>query len=239
MVADVDEAAAGAAADAVRRAGRRASAVGVDVADAAAVADLAARAVAFGGRISVVCNNAGVLVWGDTAAATPGDWRWLLDVNLLGVVHGIAAFTPVLLAQGTPARIVNTASTAGLAGSASLAAYSASKSAVIAASEALHEQLRDTPVGVTVLLPSNVESHILGAQRNRRAEYGMPAAEPMGTEPPGVGLHASTVADAALRAIRDGDLYAFTFPAADHERLRSSITERTDALLEALDRGGV
>ncbi len=201
---------------------------------------LAERAQSFAaGNLSVVCNNAGVLIWGDVTTTTVDDWRWVLDVNLLGVVHGVRAFLPLLLAQGRPAHIVNTASVAALQGSAPLTAYAASKSAVLSLSEALDQQLAGTNVGVTVLIPGNVESRILDSQRHRAAARGPRAAEPMGTEPPGVGIDASNVAAAALVAIRDGELYAFTYPADEGDRLRASLGARADALRRAAARGAV
>jgi short-subunit dehydrogenase len=118
-------------------------------------------------------------------------------------------------------------------------AYGASKAAVLSLSEALHAQLAGTNVGVSVLCPANIESGILDAQRNRPSSLGRRAAEPMGTEPPGVGIHASHVAAAALDAIRGGELYAFTFPDDEHAALRDSVEQRCAAILGAIDRGGV
>ena len=239
VVADIDGDDGKRVAAEIAAGGGRALAVAVDVTDAAAVDELADRAESFGdGSVAVVCNNAGVLVWGDATAAVD-DWRWVLDVNLLGVVHGVRSFLPRLLAHGRPARIVNTASVAGLHGAATLAAYAASKSAVLSLSESLDQQLDGTNVGVTVLIPGNVESRILDSQRHRSSSRGLRAAEPMGTEPPGVGIDAAHVAEAALAAIRDGDLYAFTYPAEEGKGLRTSISARADTPLRAAAKGAV
>jgi NAD(P)-dependent dehydrogenase (short-subunit alcohol dehydrogenase family) len=239
VVADIDEAAAATAAKEVEAVGRRAFAVGVDVADAEAMSRLADAAFEFGGTVEVLCLNAGVLLWGAAHESTIDDWRWILDVNLLGVVNGIRAFLPRLVEQGTPAHIVTTASVAGLRGSPALAAYSASKSAVVSLSESLSAQLADTPIGVTVLCPANIESRILDAQRTRPSTRGVKAPEPMGTAPPGVGIDAAHVAASALDAIRAGELYAFTYPADERDQLRASLEHRSAAILRAVDHGAV
>lgn len=239
VVADIDSEAADAAAREVEGLGRRALAVAVDVADPEAMCRLADDAFAFGGTVEVLCLNAGVLVWGAAHESTIDDWRWILDVNLLGVVTGVRAFLPRLLEQGTPAHIINTASVAGLRGGSALAAYSASKSAVVSLSESLNAQLADTAIGVTVLCPANIESRILDSQRTRDPSRGLKAPEPMGTAAPGVGIDASHVAASALDAIRSGELYAFTYPTDEREQLRASIEQRSAVVLRAVERGAV
>jgi NAD(P)-dependent dehydrogenase (short-subunit alcohol dehydrogenase family) len=240
VVADIDGDAARETALEIEHGGGRALAVRVDVTAADSVQALSDAAYEFGsGTVDVLCNNAGVLVWGNALVATREDWQWIVDVNLMGVVNGVAAFLPRMIEQGTRAHIVNTASVAALRGSAELPAYGASKAAVLSLSEALHAQLAGANVGVSVLCPANIESGILDAQRNRPSSLGRRAAEPMGTEPPGVGIHASHVAAAALDAIRGGELYAFTFPDDEHAALRDSVEQRCAAILGAIDRGGV
>lgn len=241
VVTDISASDAAEAADAARREHDvRTVVVAADVTEREAMADLAERSAEFGGgRVDIVCLNAGVLVWGDTAGSAVGDWRWVFDVNVMGVVHGVAAFLDRLLAQGTPAHLVVTASSAALCPSANLAAYSASKGAVLALTEALHAQLDGTNVGVTALIPSNVESRILDAQRHRPATRGPKATEPFGTAAPGVGIDAGPVADAAIDAIRHGHLYAFAAPAADAAAVADTVTRRHHALVSAIERGAV
>lgn len=241
VVSDIspDDAAA-VAASAERDHGVRALAVAADVTDREAMADLAEQAAAFGGgTVDIVCLNAGVLVWGTAAEASVGDWRWVLDVNVMGVAHGVAAFVDRLLAQGTPAHVVVTLSSAALRPSAGLAAYSASKGAVLALTEALHDQLGDTNVGVTALIPSNVESRILDSQRHRPADRGPKAAEPFGTGAPGVGIEPAHVAEAAIDAIRHDRLYAFAAPAAEAAAVAEVVQRRNQALVDATTRGAV
>jgi NAD(P)-dependent dehydrogenase (short-subunit alcohol dehydrogenase family) len=240
VIADIDADAARSTAREVADGGGRAMAVPVDVTSADSVRALADAAYDFGsGTVDILCNNAGVLVWGNALVATREDWQWILDVNLMGVVNGVAAFLPRMIEQGTRAHIVNTSSVAALRGSAEMPAYGASKAAVLSLSEALHAQLAATNVGVSVLCPANIESRILDAQRNRPSSRGKRAPEPMGTEPPGVGIHAANVAAAALDAIRNDELYVFTFPDDEHAALRAAAEQRCAAILEAIDRGGV
>jgi NAD(P)-dependent dehydrogenase (short-subunit alcohol dehydrogenase family) len=240
VVADIDASAARGVVGEVERGGGRAAAVTVDVTAVESVWALADAAFEFGGgRVEVLCNNAGVLLWGDALTASHDDWGWILDVNVMGVVNGIQAFLPRMREQGSAARIVNTASVAALRSGAQLVAYSASKAAVLSISEALHAQLAGTPIGVTVLCPSNIESRILDAQRNRPPSRGALAAEPMGTAPPGVGIDASHVAAATLDAIREDRLYAITYPGDEEAAMRALVEDRHAALLDAVARGGV
>ena len=132
-------------------------AVPTDVSDAASVDALAARALDAFGAVHVLCNNAGVSTLGYQWETPLEDWRWLMGVNLFGVVHGIHTFVPILLQQDE-AHVVNTASMAGLMTSAGSAPYSASKHAVIGLSKALRAELgiKSPHVGVTVMCPGEV-----------------------------------------------------------------------------------
>src|SRR5690606_11260689 len=152
--------AAAEAADLARERGVQALAVTVDVADAAQVAELAARTYDLSDTVEVVFNNAGVLEWGGMRDLSADDWARVLGVNRAGVLNGVRAFLPRMLAQGSPAHIVNTASYAGFGGRSALMAYSASKAAVVSISEALREELADTSVGVSVLCPANIETRM-------------------------------------------------------------------------------
>ncbi len=113
----------------------------VDVTDAQALRALAARLADQHGGIDVLVNNAGVGPAARIVDTTLSDWRWILDVNLMGVVHGIGAFLPGMLERGTPAHIVNTASMSALDPIAGLGSYAASKAAVAALTDALGAEL--------------------------------------------------------------------------------------------------
>lgn len=147
-------------------------AVRTDVADVASVEALRDAVLARHGRVDVLCNNAGVTTLNLLADHTIDDWRWVLGVNLWGVINGVTTFLPVLRSQGTPSHIVNTASIAGLlSGIAFLGPYSVSKVGVVSISETLRQELAFTgdPIGVSVLCPSGTNTSVLESERNRPA----------------------------------------------------------------------
>ncbi len=150
-----------------------------DVRERAALEALADAAWEAHGAVTLLFNNAGVVVTKPVLETTVADWRWMLDVNLWSVIHGIAAFVPRMLAQGGECRVVNTASAAGFLSEPNLAAYSVSKHGVVALSETLHKemQLRGAAIGVTVLSPAFVPTGILDSERARPAELAGPRVE--------------------------------------------------------------
>ena len=155
--------------------GVEAIAVPTDVSDADAVAGLARAAVERFGHVDVLCNNAGVSTFNLLADQTMVDWRWVLGVNLWGVVHGVQTFVPIMRAQGTPAHIVNTSSIAGLwSGIPFIGPYAVSKVGVVSLSETLQGELRaeQSPIGVSVLCPSSVGTNVMEAERNRPSSMG-------------------------------------------------------------------
>jgi NAD(P)-dependent dehydrogenase (short-subunit alcohol dehydrogenase family) len=123
---------------------------------------LAAEAASAFGPVHLLCNNAGVQSSGTVWEYELRDWRWLLGVNLWGVIHGIKAFVPGMIEHGSQAHVVNTSSVGGLVTFPGMAPYAASKSAVIAISESLHLDLRahDVPIGVSVLCPGPTMSDL-------------------------------------------------------------------------------
>ena len=149
-----------------------------DVRHAEEVDALAAATIERFGRVDVVCNNAGVSGNGEPWFGPLSTWDWVLGVNLYGVVHGVRAFLPHLLAEG--GHIVNTASIAGLLPGFG-APYDASKHAVVALSEDLYTQMQTLggTVGVSCLCPGWVRTGILDAERNYPAEYGELAPNPV------------------------------------------------------------
>jgi NAD(P)-dependent dehydrogenase (short-subunit alcohol dehydrogenase family) len=150
-------------------------AVRTDVRDAEAVEALAAATYERFGTAHVVCNNAGVGV-GGLAWTIPADrWRWIVEVNLLSVAHGIRAFVPRMIEQGE-GHVVNTASAAGILTGPVMAPYYATKHGVVALSEALHFDLQivgAAGVGVSVLCPEWVRTNIADSERNRPTDVGV------------------------------------------------------------------
>jgi NAD(P)-dependent dehydrogenase (short-subunit alcohol dehydrogenase family) len=236
VVADIDDAAMATVAGEVRAHGVDALAVRTDVTDLTQVQALADRAwQAFGG-VHVLCNNAGVAVWGGLERATHRDWQWVLGVNLWGVIHGVEAFVPRMIAGGEGGHIVNTASMAGLIASQGLGVYNTSKYAVVGLSETLAKDLRPYRIGVSVLCPMGVETRIRESERSRppdlrnAATPAAPAVELIGRY-----LAPDTVAAMVLDAVRRDELYVITHDEGleplrrRFERMQQSVARRRKA----------
>lgn len=162
VIADVEQSALDATAQELGVYGHR-----VDVTDAAAMEALADDVRQRFGTCHLLCNNAGVGGGGRLEELTLKDWKWVIDVNLWGVVHGLQAFLPMMLANSDGGHVVNTASMAGLSPLPGAAPYSATKYAVVGISETMREELADSSVGVSVLCPGFVRTNIFTSQRNR------------------------------------------------------------------------
>ncbi len=221
VLADIEERVLEETARALADAGADVLAVVTDVADGTSVEALRDRALAHFGAVHVIHNNAGVGGGGPIWAVPEADWRWVLGVNLWGVIHGLRAFVPLLIEQGE-GHVVNTASLAGLVSPALLGPYSATKHAVVAMSEILYRDLQvaGARVGVSVLCPAYVRTGIAASERNR-PEW---APAPDVTGPLNAiskersrqlvegGIDASIVADHVLDAIRTNRFYIITHP---------------------------
>lgn len=152
-----------------------------DVAKAEDVEALAESAYRTFGGVHVLCNNAGI-------GGSPGamwelsldDWRWVVDVDLWSVVHGVRSFVPRMIASGEEAHVVNTASLAGLVSGAVGGPYTVAKFGVVALSEQLYYELGRAGhnIGVSVLCPGFVNTNIYDSGRNRQPGYGEAANEP-------------------------------------------------------------
>ena len=140
-----------------------------DVSDAEAMEAVAAEVYERFGAVHLLCNNAGVSITGPLWEMTDKDWRWVINVNLLGVANGIRSFVSRMVAGGEEGHVVSTSSLAGLTPMPHAGIYSATKSAVIALSESLFFDLQDagTRIGVSVLCPGLVNTNILRSDRNR------------------------------------------------------------------------
>ena len=137
--------------------------VEADVGDAAAVQRVADRVADVAGDVHVLCNNAGILRPGRAWEISDADWAETMDVNVRGVVNGIRAFVPRMLAHGQDCHVVNTASAVGLHTVPSFASYCVSKAAVVALSEALATEVAAVPsarLRVSVLCPGSVVTNL-------------------------------------------------------------------------------
>ncbi|HJS84971.1 MAG TPA: SDR family NAD(P)-dependent oxidoreductase [Acetobacteraceae bacterium] len=208
--------------------------IACDVRDYQAVERAAQAAIEAFGKVHIVCNNAGVGGRSGADGISLQDWRWVIDINLMGVVHGVRAFLPHLTSQGEGGHILNTASMAGFLPGAGFGPYTATKFAVVGLSEALHVELAPHGIGVSVLCPGWVRTRITESRRNWPKEYGEPPAPRPGpieehiAELVRTGMEPSAVAALALAAIRNNELYVFT-----HPHMRPPLEARIERFLTA------
>ncbi|CAE6783320.1 SDR family oxidoreductase [Paraburkholderia aspalathi] len=178
VLADVNPEALAQAVDALRAGGAEAIGVPTDVSDAAQVEALAQAALDAFGKVHLLFNNAGVGSGGFLWESSANDWAWVFNVNVMGVAHGVRAFTPIMLRQNEPAHIVNTASVAGLLSPPAMGIYNASKHAVVSLTETLYHDLQlaqagqteGGAVGCSLLCPAFVPTGIADAERARPAD---------------------------------------------------------------------
>lgn len=230
VLADVQQDALDQAAAELQAAGAQVLAMKVDVSKATEVEALGRAVQQCFGAPHFVFNNAGVgaggLIWENSVQ----DWEWVIGVNLMGVVHGIRVFTPMMLeaAKKDPAyhgHIVNTASMAGLLNAPNMGVYNASKHAVVSISETLYQDLAlvTDQIGASVLCPFFVPTGISQSQRNRPTALASTAAQTrsqligqaMSDKAVGSGkVSAAEVAQKVFAAIRLGQFYIYSHPKA-------------------------
>jgi NAD(P)-dependent dehydrogenase (short-subunit alcohol dehydrogenase family) len=139
-----------------------------DVRSLEAVEALARAAVDTYGQVHVVCNNAGVGVFGRQWELSEQDWAFAIDVCLWGVINGVRVFVPRMLASGVQCHVVNTASMGGLLSAPFVGPYAAAKHGVVGLSKSLRVELGGTNVGVTLVCPGNVRTNVARAMREQR-----------------------------------------------------------------------
>jgi NAD(P)-dependent dehydrogenase (short-subunit alcohol dehydrogenase family) len=244
MLADIEGDALGAAVKRLSDLGlKNVTSVVCDVADLSSMEEAAEAAYRVFGAVHVVCNNAGVAAGSGIDDISVETWRWVLDVNLMGVLHGISTFLPHIRAHGEGGHIVNTASMAGLNSGLGFSPYSAAKFAVVNMSEGLAMQLKPFGIGVTVLCPGFVQTRIWDARRNRQERYGAaPALSPGGPaarladilfDLNKAGIDPLDVAKQTVAAIRQNELYVFTHAGP---QWRAELEQRFNAILLAMDK---
>lgn len=239
IVADIDMEAAGRVAAAIEATGGTALAARADVARQEDLDALAELAWGRFGSADLVCANAGVVPAGRYRPVWDyplEDWKWSLDVNLMGVVHTIRAFIPRLIEQATPGHFVTTASIAGLVSGSGSSVYSTAKHGAVRVTEALYASLRemDLPIGVTLLCPGLVNTRIYQSERARPSELQpqagiareTPELQAVADELYRNALSPEVVADQLFDAIQDGRLYAITSDNYDR-----AIRDRAEAVL--------
>jgi NAD(P)-dependent dehydrogenase (short-subunit alcohol dehydrogenase family) len=215
---------------ALERGGAEAYAVRCDVSQAAEVEGLAGEAERLLGGVDLIVNNAGVALSGRIGEVSLEDWRWMLSVNLWGVIHGCHAFVPRLRRQGR-GHVLNVASAAGLIPGPPLSPYSTAKAAVVGLSETLFAEAASDGVGVTVLCPTFFETNIMRSGRGAEESFQAVAGERMRRSK----VQAEDVARAALDGVMRGALYVL--PHADGRwawRLKRLMPARFHAMLPRL-----
>jgi NAD(P)-dependent dehydrogenase (short-subunit alcohol dehydrogenase family) len=238
VMADVEATALDRAVAAVRATARAVLPVRVDVARAEDVERLAHETYAAFGAAHVVCNNAGVAVIGAVHENSLADWQWVIGVNLWGVIHGVRAFVPRMLAGGDEGHIVNTASMAGLTTAPFMAVYDVTKHGVVALSEAMYKEFEATgaPLGVSVVCPGLINTNIMRSARNRPSELADegkagPAAQAFGQalgDRLATGYPPAEVAEQVVQGIRDRRFYVV--PA--QPEVRQAATLRAQDIIE-------
>jgi NAD(P)-dependent dehydrogenase (short-subunit alcohol dehydrogenase family) len=216
VIADIED-------GALQRTAKELGATGIqtDVSSADSVGALATEVVERFGTAHVLVNNAGIGPMGRIADLTLDDWKWMVGVNLWGVIHGIHAFLPILKANEEGGHIVNTSSMAGLVGMPGLGSYTLTKYGVLGLTEVLAKELEEdgSKVGATVLCPGTIHTNIGTSSRNR------PDDNAGGLHDVDISQEGSEVDMSGVRwmipievgtivvdCIRNGELYALTHP---------------------------
>jgi NAD(P)-dependent dehydrogenase (short-subunit alcohol dehydrogenase family) len=238
VMADIEAEALATAADALKRRTPAVLATQVDVSRPDDLERLARETYAAFGAAHVLCNNAGVAVIGAVHEHTLADWQWVINVNLWGVIHGVRAFVPRMLAGGDEGHIVNTASMAGLTTAQFMSVYDVTKHGVVALSESMFKEFQVTgaPIGVSVVCPGLINTAIMRSSRNRPdelAEEGKagPMAQAFGqslSDRLAGGYPPSEVAEQVVQGLREGRFYIV--PAQPD--VKSNIAIRAQDLLE-------
>jgi NAD(P)-dependent dehydrogenase (short-subunit alcohol dehydrogenase family) len=238
VLADIEQGALDRAVREVQAEGVEAHGVVCDVRSLEAVQAMADAAFDALGKVHVVFNNAGIAVGGPILEMTHDDWRWTIDVDLWGPIHGVEAFLPRIVDQGEGGHILFTASFAGLVPNSGLGPYCVAKYGVVALAEVLYRELREHEIGVSVLCPMRVGTNIGNSERNRQADYGSAPEQSLvldqdagNADLAGRVIEVDGVARLTVDAIEQNRLYVLP-----HEESRASIRrrfERIDRTFEA------
>jgi len=235
-LADIGEQALDAARAEIEGLGVRATATVLDVSDRAALYAAADEAEAAFGRVHVLVNNAGVGILGTPPyEMADEDLDWIVGVNLLGVLYGVKAFVPRMIAHGEGGHVVNTSSMIGFYTKPGThhGMYALTKYAITGFSESLKDDLEPHGIGVTILAPGGVRTNLTRSADYRPGRFGGAYREtgehPL-TKVVGAGIAADVVGERTRRAIERNELYVFTEP-----EMRAWIEERHQRLLAAMD----
>ena len=188
------------------------------------------------GKVHLVFNNAGVSLGGRPGKIALEDWKWIVDINVMGVVYGCEAFIPTLIEQGEGGHVVNTASMAGHSTDMGMSPYFTTKFAVVGYSEALSKELATVGIGVSCLCPTWVKSNIHNTTEKapvagkfvdaiRSSKHYQAVKELIEN-----GMDADVYAELCLKAVEENRLHVFNDPEA-----RQAVVERNKSLLSDYD----
>jgi NAD(P)-dependent dehydrogenase (short-subunit alcohol dehydrogenase family) len=233
MLADIEVGALKAALAELKGEGIDAHAVECDVADRASVQRAAKETFAALDKVHLICSNAGVGCGGPLELITPGDWDWVIGVNLMGFVHVIQAFLRRLKEQGEGGHIVTTAAFLGFAGAPGTGPYNAAKFANVAVAETLAAELAGSPIRVSIIGLGNLQTRITESTRNRPKHYGAATeTSPEATEQLAafvrMGQPPDEVAEKVMRGVMEDELFIFT-----HPEFRNLVEDRFQRILTA------
>jgi NADP-dependent 3-hydroxy acid dehydrogenase YdfG len=241
VLADVEEKALFLSETEIKAAGADVIAVVTDVSEIKDVKSLAKRTIEAFGKVDLMFNNAGVATGSSIWESSINDCKWVIGVNLWGVIHCIHEFVPIMLRQGTPCHIVNTSSMAGLVTYHPSALYQLTKHGIVAISEQLlHDlEIRGANIKVSVICPGVVNSNIMDAERNRPKKYlNDPSGIAQNLGPDDIeqafrkmmkksGMPPSVLAEMVFKAIEEDKFYIIT-----HPEMKPLVQMRMDGIIE-------
>jgi NAD(P)-dependent dehydrogenase (short-subunit alcohol dehydrogenase family) len=239
VLADIDQSALDAAVQQLQADGAEAHGVICDVTKLDAVERLADESFRLLGEVNLVFNNAGIAYAAPIADVTHGDWRWVIDVDLWGPIHGVEAFLPRLAEQGGDRHIMFTSSFAGMVGNAGLGPYCVAKFGVVALAESLSRELKGQGIGVSVLCPMILDTPIMtNSERTRSNDYGARTHQPEDfvqglatvVTPTDKSVHVDDVARLTAEAVLANRLYILP-----HRASRDSIRRRFERIDRTFD----
>jgi NAD(P)-dependent dehydrogenase (short-subunit alcohol dehydrogenase family) len=217
MIADIEADVALQKVEELRAKQIKAECVKVDVTSRNSLRNGALATISKFGTVHVVANNAGIGAGGSLGGVPEGDWDWVIDVNLKGVVYGMEVFAPLIESHGEGGHFINTASMAGHISPGGMEPYCATKFAVVAMSEGWQDQLAPKNIGVSVLCPGLVSTNIYAGRRNRQnavygeadKDFGQDRLEQQRQWMAG-GIDPLVVGQRVVEGVKDNDMYIFT-----------------------------
>ena len=244
VLADIEAGALSHAEKELKSSGATVLSVLTDVSKAEDIERLAQETIDTFGEVHLLCNNAGTAPYGMTWECSLSDWKWIMDVNLWGVIHGIRTFIPIMLKQDTECHIVNTASLSGLmANEIGQGMYIVTKYGVVGLTEVIAKELSllKSKIKVHALCPGMVKTRIVDCERNRPAELcdditeqiDHPELEPIWEAILGLGEAGELpdkVGDIVFEAIKEDVFYILTDTKLYYRRM---IQTRNEEIMEA------